>query len=172
MNVSGNVQTNVGSYTATVSLKDTTNYQWADGSTSNISISWTIKQDKVVLDLSVTQAGGYDGSSGGNKEFKVDVTDVKTLTFDLSWWGWGEYEMAFSVGQGDTKLIRLWQHTIIRDGLAWAYDFENLGANPGTVTLDVSSYSGEVTFGMYSWSGYEDTGGECSFTISNITLYY
>lgn len=36
--------TNAGSYTATVSLKDTANTQWADGSTGAISLPWTINK--------------------------------------------------------------------------------------------------------------------------------
>jgi len=43
LSVSGNVSaTNAGSYTATVSLPDTTNYQWSDGSTTAITKSWSI----------------------------------------------------------------------------------------------------------------------------------
>ncbi len=44
MNVSGNSQTNAGTYTATVSLKSTANTQWSDGTTANLSLNWTINK--------------------------------------------------------------------------------------------------------------------------------
>ena len=40
--ISGNTGTNAGSYTATVALKDKTNTTWADGSTTDLSLGWTI----------------------------------------------------------------------------------------------------------------------------------
>ena len=42
MNVTGNKGTNVGNYTATFSLKDTSNTQWNDGTTENKTASWSI----------------------------------------------------------------------------------------------------------------------------------
>jgi len=40
--ISGNTQTAAGSYTATVALIDPVNYEWADGTTANLSFAWTI----------------------------------------------------------------------------------------------------------------------------------
>ena len=43
INVTGNTaQTAMGTYTITFSLKNTTNYQWASGSTANQSVTWKI----------------------------------------------------------------------------------------------------------------------------------
>ena len=46
--VNGNRATNAGTYAATVALKDTRNYCWADGTTSNKSIPWSINPKQVV----------------------------------------------------------------------------------------------------------------------------
>ena len=61
-NVSGNTATNAGSYTATVSLKDTTNYQWSDGTTTNKSISWEIAQKPVTVTVTASNKT-YDGTT-------------------------------------------------------------------------------------------------------------
>ena len=45
MNVSGDIKaTNVGNYSITVSLKDKDNYEWKDGSNSDLTINWSITQ--------------------------------------------------------------------------------------------------------------------------------
>ena len=35
-------ETNIGTYTATVTLNDTANYEWADGTTEPLSLNWSI----------------------------------------------------------------------------------------------------------------------------------
>ena len=45
MNVSGDIKaTNVGNYSITVSLKDKTNYEWKDGTTTDLVLNWSITQ--------------------------------------------------------------------------------------------------------------------------------
>ena len=45
MNVSGDIKaTNVGNYSITVSLKDKTNYEWKDNTTTDLVLSWSITQ--------------------------------------------------------------------------------------------------------------------------------
>ena len=60
MSLSGGTATNAGSYTAIVSLNDTTSYQWSDGTTSSVSFSWSISR----ASISVPTASNYiyDGS--------------------------------------------------------------------------------------------------------------
>ena len=45
--ISGNSQTNVGSYTATATLQ--TGYEWEDGTTGNKTISWTINKRELYI---------------------------------------------------------------------------------------------------------------------------
>ena len=44
MTISGNSATNNGDYTATVSLKDKYNYEWANGTSDDVQMSWTLKK--------------------------------------------------------------------------------------------------------------------------------
>ena len=45
MTVSGTTSaTNAGTYSATFTLKDTTNYKWSDGTTAAKTVSWTINK--------------------------------------------------------------------------------------------------------------------------------
>ena len=77
MNISGNTATNVGSYTASVSIKDTTNYIWSDNTTQAVSLGWNITAK--LLDKP-TMSGGpftYDGSA---KTITISGFDAKTMT--------------------------------------------------------------------------------------------
>ena len=42
MNITGNTATNVGSYTATISLKDKANYEWVDKTNNDVTINYAI----------------------------------------------------------------------------------------------------------------------------------
>ena len=45
MNISGDIKaTNVGNYSITVSLKDKDNYEWKDGTTTDLVLNWSITQ--------------------------------------------------------------------------------------------------------------------------------
>ena len=63
MNVSGNTGTDAGDYTATVSLKDSSNYQWSDGSTGNVTLSWKINPKSVAVTWGTTTSFVYNGSA-------------------------------------------------------------------------------------------------------------
>ena len=65
MNVSGNTGTDAGDYTVTVTLKDTNNYQWSDGSTENITLNWKINPKQVVVTWEETTNFGYNGKEQG-----------------------------------------------------------------------------------------------------------
>ena len=61
MTLSGGSATNAGSYTATVSLKNTTTYQWSDGTTANVTFTWTINRASISVPSGKNYT--YDGSS-------------------------------------------------------------------------------------------------------------
>ena len=63
MNISGNTGKNAGSYTATVSLRDSSNYQWSDGSTSSINLSWRISPKSVSVTWESKTTFTYNGYS-------------------------------------------------------------------------------------------------------------
>ncbi len=78
MNISGNKAVNAGDYEASVSLKDTANYEWANG--SHGGISWNIS--KCELNLPV-----IDGDYVYNKhqqEVSVNLSGASSELFEIS----------------------------------------------------------------------------------------
>lgn len=63
MSISNNLKTDVGTYTATVTLTDTTNTQWADGTTSAKSVSWEITAKYFTIPSDPGSGNTYTGSS-------------------------------------------------------------------------------------------------------------
>ena len=61
VDVTGNNQVNVGSYTTTISLKDSTNYEWTDGTSAAQIHAWSIT--KANLDAAVTMADYYENAT-------------------------------------------------------------------------------------------------------------
>lgn len=62
MNITGNVRKEVGSYTLTISLKDSSNYQWADNTSGNITLTWEIKKAPLTIkanDVSIVYGDAY-----------------------------------------------------------------------------------------------------------------
>ena len=49
MEMTGGAATEAGEYTVTVSLKDTANYAWSDGSSDPVSFTWTIGEEEISL---------------------------------------------------------------------------------------------------------------------------
>ena len=54
MNISGNTRIDAGIQTVTISLKDTANYQWTDGTTTNTTLSWTIEKKQIKATIGET----------------------------------------------------------------------------------------------------------------------
>ncbi len=82
--VSGNKRTDAGSQTVTVSLKDKVNYTWTDGSTDDVTFTFTIEQ-KDISDAEVTlgDALTYNGNEQTQTVASV-VIDKLAVTYDVS----------------------------------------------------------------------------------------
>ena len=65
MYISGNVQTGAGSYPVTVTLRDTRNYEWADGSSGGLEFTFTIDRQQVTAPSVPAGQWTYDGSEKG-----------------------------------------------------------------------------------------------------------
>ena len=84
--VAGNVQTNAGEYTVTVSLKDKENYEWADKTTADLTYTFVINQAEQQL---VFNNGEYihdkkttknaDENAPFSKTFDFSAKDVEEL---------------------------------------------------------------------------------------------
>ena len=62
MDITGNVAINAGNYTATVSLKNSKNYKWADGKTTSISLDWKINPEAIAKPSIKNGSFEYDGN--------------------------------------------------------------------------------------------------------------
>ena len=72
--VSGNVQTNAGSYVATVTLNDKENCVWSNGSSDDITFEWTIAKGTREINVSATL---------GYKVINVTVDDAANVEYSL-----------------------------------------------------------------------------------------
>ena len=87
-NISGNSQTDAGTYTAIVSLKN--NYKWYDGTTTDKSVSWSIDKASCELQLStgsmsldsnnLTKAATVTRSGSGTITAESSNTSVATVS--------------------------------------------------------------------------------------------
>ena len=105
MNFSGDIKaTNVGNYSITVSLKDKDNYEWKDGTTTDLVLNWSITQatpaytvptgltsvkGKVLADVALPTGFTWNAPATvltvGKAKYKatftpVDATNYKTIT--------------------------------------------------------------------------------------------
>lgn len=64
--ITGNTQTNAGSYQAVAKLSDPINYQWADGTSTDKTINWQIAQKQLIVTVSA-QDKVYDGTRNVNQ---------------------------------------------------------------------------------------------------------
>jgi len=88
--LSGETQTNAGKHTATVVLNDKTNYEWADGTNSNLSLGWEIAKTPLTVtavDKTTTYGSdepNYTATYTGfvNDETKAVLGGTLTLTSD------------------------------------------------------------------------------------------
>ena len=105
MNFSGNIKaTNVGNYSITVSLKDKDNYEWKDGTTTDLVLNWSITQatpnytvptgltsvkGKILADVVLPTGFTWNAPATvltvGKTKYKatftpVDTTNYKTIT--------------------------------------------------------------------------------------------
>lgn len=85
MNISGNTATEVGEYTAAISLKDPERTLWSDGTTDDVYIIWSITKEPT--DYAVTKIS--DGklnvvSIDGENNYSADIVYPLGATYQLS----------------------------------------------------------------------------------------
>lgn len=61
--LSANVQTDKGDYTAVAALKDKTNYEWATGGIADVELSWSITAKEITLKAETSVDKVYDGEA-------------------------------------------------------------------------------------------------------------
>ncbi|MBQ9727075.1 MAG: InlB B-repeat-containing protein, partial [Kiritimatiellae bacterium] len=75
--------TNAGDYTVVFALKDTANYTWSDGSTTNQTFGWqiTAKPVTITVDNATKKHGETDPAFTGSVEGLVDAADLGTVAY-------------------------------------------------------------------------------------------
>ncbi len=171
--VSGNKQTNAGSYSVTVALKDAANISWAGGSTDNLTYTFAIAKAENVIDWAKGEDNEYislDIVHGATPTPQATATSGTTVTFTFAnkdktkTGGWASvYEhptqyvciaaVAESENYNAATLERMFTVFKAANSVDWAKD-EN-----GYITLDtvygiapnpqVTVSGGEITYTYY-----------------------
>ena len=137
--------TNAGSYSATVSLSNSSNSFWSDGSTSNKTISWSIAKrplSECTISLSTT---GYDMSNSAYKYQASAIMPAVTVKIGNNTVPSGNYTLSYSNN-----------------------------TNAGTATVTVSAKSSGNLSGSKSqnFTIAKRPVGECSITLSQTSFTF
>ena len=175
MYISGNVQTGAGSYPVTVTLRDTRNHEWADGSSGGLEFTFTIGRQKVTAPSVPDGQWTYDGSAksvtlenfssnimgvysmDGLSLEVAGVTGVRFVTTDA-----GTYEIVISLK--DTKNYEWADGTDGNVTLEWRIDraensWKTTPAIAGwTYGGTPSRPSGAAAFGRVTYTYYTEEG--------------
>ena len=118
-NISGNKQTNVGTYTSKVSLKDTDNYIWSDNTSEDKTFNWTINalaNSVAVLepnetDLTKSSDGHYTMTYNPTNHPKVKVTSANGTTVLTEG---TDYDVTYPISYNASETE--YQYTIVMKG--------------------------------------------------------
>ncbi len=151
MTVSNNVQKNADTYTVTVSLKDTANYQWADGTTDPLTFSFVISAKPVNI-----------------SDYEVVWEEATTTTgtpFNYYYTGSGIIPKAYIMLDGNKVYFDLTRSNVTTNATMWGY--------AGTYTATVDSDCTLLNSDSFNTANYQITGdvnSTRSYKISVITL--
>ena len=183
MSVSNNKRTNAGNQNISVSLKNTNNYVWSDGSTTAKSISWTIKQLTVSIKWSTSNSASgtaysgaytYNGNTQGVYPFITNIKGSDSVSLTVS------NNTATNAGNYTANNLALAgtskdNYALPTSGttLAWSIARANTAVLPsqsGSLTYNGSSQSP-------SWSNYDNvkvsyTGTKSGTNAGNYTATF
>ena len=183
--ISGNVQTNAGNHTVTVALVDTANYEWTDGTTTNVTFTFTIGKAQAVITVDQTP---IEVTYGETWSIPTATTNYGTVTYDKTLSDMknsGSYVITYSVVEtnnfyGTTKTVEV---TVLKaqvdkptadetvftyNGSAQTYTLatsEHYSIS-GNVQTDAGNHT--VTVALVDTANYEWTDG----TTTNVTFTF
>ena len=191
MNISNNTGIEPNNYTAIVTLKDTANYKWNDGTTTAKTFNWSIVQASVAVPLApATTSYVYDGGvktyalSGVNDnlmnvEGTTEATTAGTYTVSVSLknssmtWADGTNEVKTFTWNITPKPVNV--PTASTSRITWTgnpityvpdgYDSSTMNISNNT-GIDPTTYNATVTLKdttNYKWN--DDSTGEKDFTF-------
>lgn len=83
MNITNDTMKDAGTQTVTISLKDTERYLWSDGTTSSVSLIWTIDKKIVPVKWDVITSFIYDGTDKAPAA-TADGVEGETINLNVS----------------------------------------------------------------------------------------
>ena len=133
--------TNVGNYSVTYTLKDKSNTTWADGTTTDVTLSWSIAKAKLAKPaLEGGDTFTYNGSSQGITVTGYD-TNTMTQTGYITRINAGSYSAIYSLQDTDNYA---WSDNSITDvTINWSIAKAKL-AKPALEGGDAFTYNGEA----------------------------
>ncbi|MCD8326508.1 MAG: FecR domain-containing protein [Lachnospiraceae bacterium] len=170
--ITGNVQTDAGTYTVTVSLNDTAYYKWSDNTTSDKTYTFTInKADLEVPTVADREYTGGEQPSGlSSTDYTVSENETEhinagTYTVDLTLtnenyqWSGSAGSDTVTVSYHITQAENEWLSELsITD---WTYGSYDAALNAPSITAKF----GEAQYSYYWYSSYS----ESYYEISDIT---
>lgn len=141
--ITGATATAAGTYTLTVSLDNPDRTEWSDGTTADLTFSYTINPAHV-MPPTVTNDGVYYSTDGTPKgPTVVDSVDVDKYTVTGgSASVAGNYTMTVAINDKDNYI---WEDTATTTDKTYAYEVKNvLLVAPPTVTVGTYTYSGSA----------------------------
>ncbi|MCL2796736.1 MAG: YDG domain-containing protein [Firmicutes bacterium] len=149
--------TNAGNYTATVSLTDTANYEWADGSTADLQLPWSIAKAKVAKPTLTSAQFDYDGAA---KTVVLSASGVYTLSNDITKTEAGNYTATVALND---KVNYEWSDGTIADlALTWSIAEVQIAAKtkiakPSVANTDLVYTGSELSAGIAANAAYTAT---------------
>ena len=178
MNISGNIEIDAGDYVVTISLKDSTNYQWSDGSVTDIELDWKINTKKIETVWGITTTFVYNGkeqaptvkaSSGVNGEV---INVVRTTAINV-----GTYTSVASIesvtgGRGKTTNYTLInntkQFTITNEKIVGSVKITGTNQYGSTLTAETEVNPEDATL-TYQWYSHTENSTEGGIPIEGAT---
>ena len=171
MNKTGDTsKTNIGNYSVTISLKNTDEYEWSDGTQGNISFNWSIS--KLTLpkpSISGTSTFTYNGSAQGVTVSNINTTWM-TETGDKSKTNAGSYQVKYALKD---KTNTSWSDGTTTDvTLNWSISKLTLPKPTinGDSTFTYDGTSKGITLKDFNSTYMNKTGTESSVNAGNYTV--
>ena len=157
MTLSGGSATNAGSYTATVSLNNTATHQWADGTTGNLSFTWTINRASISVPTGKNYT--YDGSSKTGVSSGTGYSLAGTVTATNA----GNYTATATLDSNHQ-----WSdNTTVTKNISWSIS-RAIATEP---TVRNCTYNGSYQTGVSAGTGCTLSGTTSAINAASYTAY-
>ncbi len=153
---SGTVSTSyVGTYTATFTLRNTSNYEWSDGTTTAVKVEWSIA--KRIVDVPTAIEGlVYTGSTQYGFGEDLDLTYFYRYSGSISGTSAGTYSATFALQ--NTSYIAWNDATTARKTVSWSIARAPITTKPTPIEGLVYTGSSQVGVTYNTSHGYSVSG--------------